>query len=147
MDVKKQSVQCKKAKAFHDYGHSTQQLSPGTSVRFRVDNKWRRGDIKSIEGPRRYRIKTLDGKEFIRNQRYLRLRKRVEQDKPLLYLPDMTHVPDQTNVQTHVGDVTGHPTQSEGQTILQQPVPDGDERCTGISRYGRKIRFPKRYGF
>lgn len=150
MDINKQSAKRKNAKAFHNDEHSTQQLSPGTPVRFRVDNKWRRGNIKSTEGPQRYKIKTLDGKEFIRNRRQLFPRKRVKQDKPLLYLADQTNESDQakqdqTNIQAHVEDVTAHPIQSEGQIIPHQPIPN--ERCTGISRYGRKIIFPKRYGF
>ena len=40
-------------------------------MRFRIDNGWRKGKIKSNEGFRRYRVVTDDGQEFVRNRRFL----------------------------------------------------------------------------
>ena len=62
-----------RTKENHDLQHSTQHriLCPGSKVRFRIDNGWRKGKIKSNEGFRRYRVVTDDGQEFVCNRRFL----------------------------------------------------------------------------
>ena len=73
-EARKQLQQIKeRTKKNHDLQHSTQHriLCPGSKVRFRIDNRWRKGKIKSNEGFRRYRVVTDDGQEFVRNRRFL----------------------------------------------------------------------------
>ena len=147
-DAKERLTQCQqKTKVFHDARHSTQHqlLVPDTPVRFRINNSWRQGKIKSVNNPRRYTIVTADGHEFIRNRRFIFPTKEYFSGN-LHWAQIPTQRTSEDNQMTP--DVEGSivpPDCDEAPAIsvTEPPVPG----CSRETRHGRQIRPPKRYGF
>ena len=130
-----------RTKKNHDLQHSTQHriLCPGSKVRFRIDNRWRKGKIKSNEGFRRYRVVTDDGQEFVRNRRFLFPTQSVE---PWIQFPLASRTDSDHGFPSVV-----IPELRDNSSELNNPVQELSESAIKTSRYGRIVKPPVRYGF
>ena len=142
LNIPKQLKQIQeRTKKDHDLQHSTQHriLCPGSKVRFRIDNRWREGKIKSNEGFRRYRVVTDDGQEFVRNRRFLFPTQRVEPwiQFPLASRTDFDHGFPSVVI----------PELRDNSSELNNPVQELSESAIKTSRYGKIVKPPVRYGF
>ena len=125
----------------HNLQPSTQHriLCPGSMVRFRIDNGWRKGKIKSNEGFRRYRVVTDDGQEFVRNRRFLFPTQSVE---PWIQFTLASRIDSDHGLPSVVV-----PELRDNSSELNNPVQEFSESAIKTSRYGRIVKPPIRYGF
>ena len=156
-DAKEQLTQSQqKTTEVHNQLHPNQHrsLTPGKPIRFRRENGWWRREVKSVIGPRRYLVKNSDGREFVRNRRFLFPTKEQHQHHNWCW----TNQTESKGIKEPAGTPAqmSNPLmfQAESPTVLQAEIPlqplqklalVGEERSPVTSKCGIHIKPPCRY--